>query len=184
MSKIGKQPVLIPEGVKVEISNQKVVVSGPKGNLERVLPRQVEVKVENGMAMVTKKGNSKTATSLHGTTRAHLFNMVKGVGVGFSRSLELVGTGFRAEVAGRDLSLIVGYSHPVKIVAPDGITLKVEKLTITVEGIDKELVGQLAANIRAVRPPEPYKGKGIKYTEEIVRKKPGKAAAAKTGVAA
>jgi large subunit ribosomal protein L6 len=183
MSKIGKQPVNIPQGVSVEVDGRVVKVTGPKATLERKIPRRVEVLVKDGQVSVSRKSNSKAITSLHGTIRALINNMVKGVTEGFTRQLELVGTGFRAEVSGSDLSLIVGYSHPVKITAPEGITFKVEKMIITVSGSDKEVVGQLAANIRAVRPPEPYKGKGIKYLEEIIRRKPGKAAAAKTTTA-
>lgn len=181
MSKIGKQPVEIPQGVTVEVAERTIKITGPKGTLEKTFPRKIEVGVNNGKIQVSRKGDTKVAMSLHGTYRALINNMVKGVTEGFKRELELVGTGFRAEVAGDTLSLMVGYSHPVKIRAPEGITFKVEKTIVTVEGIDKEVVGQVAANIRAVRKPEPYKGKGIKYVEEIIRRKPGKAAAAKTG---
>ena len=183
MSKIGKQPVLIPEGVKVELNDKLVRITGPKGTLERKLPRAIEVVFKDGQIDVKRKSNSKVATSLHGTIRSLINNMVKGVTEGFIRQLELIGTGFRAEVVGSDISLIVGYSHPVKIQAPEGVNFKVEKMIITVSGFDKEVVGQVAANVRAVRPPEPYKGKGIKYVEEVIRRTPGKAAAAKTTVA-
>jgi large subunit ribosomal protein L6 len=183
MSKIGKQPVVIPTGVSVEVDSGKVVVKGPKGELTQALPRKISVEIKEGKALVSRKDNTKSSTSLHGTLRALISNMVKGVSDGFVRELELVGTGFRAEVVGSDLSLIVGYSHPVKIKAPDGITFKVEKSIISVFGSDKEVVGQVAANIRSARPPEPYKGKGIKYVEEVVRRKPGKAAAKATTAA-
>jgi large subunit ribosomal protein L6 len=183
MSKIGKQPVVIPTGVSVEVDSGKVVVKGPKGELTRALPRKISVELKDGKALVSRKDNTKSSTSLHGTIRALISNMVKGVSDGFVRELELVGTGFRAEVVGSDLSLIVGYSHPVKIKAPDGVTFKVEKSIISVFGSDKEVVGQVAANIRSARPPEPYKGKGIKYVEEVVRRKPGKAAAKATTAA-
>lgn len=184
MSKIGKQPVTIPAGVSVEVSGHTVTVKGPKGTLEKRFAPEINVEVKEEKAIVTAKGTGKYVMSLFGTTRALINNDVKGVSEGWSKKMELVGTGFKAEVAGSDLSLTVGYSHPVKIKAPEGITFKVEKLTVTIEGCDRELVGQVAANIRAVRPPEPYKGKGIKYVDEVIRRKAGKAAAAKTGGAA
>ena len=184
MSKIGKQPIQIPEGVIIDVAPTVVKVQGPKGTIERPIARGVTVEVKDGQILVSVRGNSKPAMSLHGTTRALLNNDVIGVTKGWSKQLELVGTGFRPELAGKTLSLTVGYSHPVKIEAPDGIIFKVEKMIVTVEGIDKELVGQLSANIRGVRPPEPYKGKGIKYTDEIIRRKPGKAAAKTAGPAA
>ena len=180
MSKIGKQPIIVPVGVNIEIDGNKISVKGPKGELTKNLPRNIGAEMSDGKIVISRKGETKIALSLHGTYRALIANMVKGVSEGFVRSLELVGTGFRAEAAGSTLTLTVGYSHPVKIEAPDGIAFKVEKSIIIVEGIDKEIVGQIAANIRAVRPPEPYKGKGIKYVEEIVRRKPGKAAAKTT----
>ena len=183
MSKIGKQPVQIIAGANVEVSGRTVKISGPKGTLEVKIPRSIEVEVKDGFVNVTNKGNSKLDISNHGTIRALINNHVTGVTKGWSRQLELVGTGFRAEVAGKTLSLTVGYSHPVKIEAPEGITFKVEKTIVTVDGANRETVGQVAANIRAVRPPEPYKGKGIKYTDEVIRRKAGKAAA-KTGGAA
>ncbi len=177
MSKIGKQLIEIPAGVTVDVSKDEAKVTGPKGTLSLTLPHGVEVKVEGNQITVSVKGNSKQMTSLHGTIRALLNNNVKGVSTGWSKQLEMVGTGFRAEVAGKTLTLIIGYSHPVKIEAPEGITFKVEKMIITVEGIDREVVGQVSANIRGVRPPEPYKGKGIKYSDEVIRRKLGKAAA-------
>lgn len=183
MSKIGKQPVAIIEGAKVEVQGKHVKVIGPKGEMEVTLPREIEAKVEDGKVEVSRKGDSKQSLSLHGTFRSLINNMVKGVTTGWQKKLELVGTGFRAEVSGNTLSLIVGFSHPVKIEAPRGITFKVEKNVVTVDGFDREIVGQVSANIRAVKPPEPYKGKGIKYIDEVVRRKPGKAAA-KAGPAA
>lgn len=180
MSKIGKKPILIPSGVTVDVNAGKVLVKGPKGELQRSLPRKIEVNVDGTSVVVSRKDDTKPSLSLHGTLRSLIANMIKGVSEGFEKSLELVGTGFRAEVSGSFLTLTVGFSHPVKIGAPEGITFKVEKTIITVSGIDKEVVGQVAANIRAVRPPEPYKGKGIKYVEEIIRRKPGKAAAKAT----
>jgi large subunit ribosomal protein L6 len=184
MSKIGKQPVLIPAGVTVEVSGHTVKVTGPKGTLEKHFPAEIAVEVKEGKVLVSTKGSGKYVMSLFGTTRALINNDVKGVSTGWSKKLELVGTGFKAELAGSTLSLTVGYSHPVKIEAPNGITFKVEKTVVTVEGSNRELVGQVSADIRGVRPPEPYKGKGIKYSDEIIRRKAGKAAAAKAGPAA
>ncbi|MDP1710122.1 MAG: 50S ribosomal protein L6 [bacterium] len=180
MSKIGKQPVLIPAGTTVTVTSKNVKITGPKGTLSRTLPREVDAKVDGEQVMVTRKGNSKTSLAMHGTWRSLINNMVNGVSKGWTRQLELVGTGFRADTTGKSLNMIVGYSHPVKIEAPEGITFKVEKMIITVEGIDREVVGQTAANIREVRPPEPYKGKGVKYVEEVIRRKAGKAAAKAT----
>ncbi len=180
MSKIGKQPINLPEGVSVEVSGLNVAVKGPKGELGRDLPHGVSVEVKDNVVQVSVRGESKAMHSLHGTYRALIANDVKGVSEGWTKSLELVGTGFRAEVNGKTLTLTIGYSHPVIFEAPEGIAFKVEKTIITVEGIDKELVGRISANIRAARPPEPYKGKGIKYVDEVIRRKPGKAAAKAT----
>ncbi len=176
MSKIGKQPVSISEGVTVEVSGTTVSVSGPRGTLSRKFSREVAIEVKDGNVNVSVAAKSKTARAIWGTTRSIISGMVEGVSRGWRKQLELVGTGYRAEVSGNTLVLTVGYSHPVKIDAPEGITLNVEKSVITVAGADKEMVGQIAANIRALRPPEPYKGKGIKYLEEVVRRKAGKAA--------
>jgi large subunit ribosomal protein L6 len=183
MSKIGNLPITLTGGATTEIIGREVKVTGPKGTLMLKLPRGIEVAVKDGVVTVTTRNNGKSDVSNHGTIRALINNNVKGVTVGWSKRLELVGTGFRAELIGKDLSLTVGYSHPVKITAPEGITFKVEKTIITVEGADREMVGQVSANIRAVRPPEPYKGKGIKYTDEVIRRKAGKAAAKTTGAA-
>lgn len=161
MSKIGKLPIQIPAGVTVEVNGQSVKTVGPKGTIERSIARPVTAEVKDGQVLVTVRGNSKASMSLHGTTRALINNDVKGVSVGWSKQLELVGTGFRPELAGKTLSLTVGYSHPVKIEAPDGITFKVEKMLVTVEGVDRELVGQVSANIRGVRPPSPTKEKEL-----------------------
>lgn len=176
MSKIGKQPIILPEGIKAEISGREIVINGPKGNLKRILPRGVDINQKDGLLIVTVK--SEDLNPIFGTTRVLVANMVKGVSEGWSKQLELVGTGYRAEVKGNILVLTVGYSHPVEIEAPEGISFKVEKTIITVEGLDKEIVGQIAANIRGVRPPEPYKGKGIKYSDEVIRRKAGKVAKA------
>ncbi len=183
MSKIGKQLIEVPAEASFEVNGSSVKVKGPKGELSLTLPRRIEVSLDEGKIVVTRKGESKQALSLHGTIRSLINNMVKGVTVGWSRQLELIGTGFRAEAMGRNITLTVGYSHPVKIEAPEGINIKVEKNIITVEGTNKETVGQVAADIRGTRPPEPYKGKGVKYVEEVIRRKPGKAAA-KAGAAA
>lgn len=178
MSKIGGLPIKIIEGTTVEIKDGKVLVVGPKGNLEVGIPKTVEVKIDGGALLLSSKKEDKQASSIFGTTRAIIANAVSGVSAGWSKKLELVGTGFRAEVNGKTLILTVGYSHPVKIEAPEGISFKVEKNIITVEGIDKEMVGQISAKVREVRPPEPYKGKGIKYVDEIIRRKAGKVAKA------
>jgi len=183
MSKIGRLPITIPAGTTVEVSGSTVKMTGPKGTLSRVLPRGIEVNIEGSELKVTVKGKSKTIMTLYGTTRALINNDITGVSTGWAKKLELVGTGFRAEVSGKTLTLIVGYSHSVKIEAPEGITFKVEKMIVTVEGMNREVVGQVAADIRGVRPPEPYKGKGIKYIDEVIRRKAGKAAA-KAGAAA
>jgi large subunit ribosomal protein L6 len=184
MSKIGRQPVQILPGATVTVEGRMVKIVGPKGELTVKLPRGIEVEVNGSEVNVTSKGNAKSDTANHGTIRALINNNVKGVTTGWSKQLELVGTGFRAEVVGKDLSLTVGYSHPVKVSAPEGVSFKVEKTFVTVEGANREVIGQVSANIRAVRPPEPYKGKGIKYVDEVIRRKAGKAAAKTTGGAA
>ena len=179
MSKIGKQPINLPNGVTANVEGHKVVVTGPKGNLTVNFKKDlVDVKVEEGKIIVLPKRDNKTATAMWGTIRALISNNVKGVSECYKKQLELVGTGYRSEVQGNKLVLTVGFSHQVDIVAPEGITFKVEKSVINVDGIDKHLVGQVAANIRAVRPPEPYKGKGVKYVGETIRRKAGKAAKA------
>ena len=183
MSKIGKLPIQIPAGATVTVEGRSVSVTGPKGTLVQRLPRGIEVEVKDGIVNVSIKTKTKTNMSNHGTIRALLNNNVVGVTTGWSKQLELVGTGFRAEASGSTLILTVGFSHTVEIKAPEGITFKVEKTFVTVEGASREVVGQIAADIRAVRPPEPYKGKGIKYTDEVIRRKAGKAAAKTTGAA-
>lgn len=176
MSKIGKQAVTIKQGASVEVAGGKVVVKGPKGTLEVKLPRGVDVVVEGDEVKVSIKKISKQNLSNWGTIRSLIANMVDGVTEGWSKQLELIGTGYRAEVRGDTLVLTVGYSHTIDIKAPEGITFKVEKNVVTVEGPEKSVVGQVAANIRATRPPEPYKGKGVKYIDEVIRRKAGKAA--------
>jgi len=176
MSKIGKQPIKIPEGVNVVISNSEVIVSGSKGEIKHNLAKAVSVEKKEDYLEVSTKDRSKQGRANFGTTRALLANIVLGVSEGWAKQLELVGTGYKSETDGKKLTLIVGFSHPVIIEETEGITYKIEKNVITVEGIDRQLVGHLAAKIRAVRPPEPYKGKGIKYIDEVIRRKAGKAA--------
>jgi len=179
MSKIGKQPISLIQGVTAVVEGSKVTVTGPKGSLVTHFKKDlVEVVVENSEVIVKPKRESKVARSAWGTIRALIANNVKGVSEGYKKQLELVGTGYRSEVQGNNLILTVGYSHTVPIEAPVGITFKVEKGVINIDGIDKHLVGQVAANIRSARPPEPYKGKGIKYMGEVIRRKAGKAAKA------
>lgn len=178
MSKIGKLPVKLPEGIAAEIVGDVLKVVGPKETLEMNIPKGIVAEIKEKSIILSLKEGNKEDSAIYGTTRATVANMVKGVSVGWSSQLELVGTGYRAEVAGPTLTLTVGYSHPIKIEAPEGITFKVEKTIITIEGQDKRLVGQVAANIRGIRPPEPYKGKGIKYKDEVIRRKAGKAAKA------
>lgn len=179
MSKIGKLPVTLPSGVSVEINGKNVMVRGPKGSLSIILPQTLDAELGDNDLIINRKDESDQTLADHGTNRAIIANFVKGVSEGWSKTLEIVGTGYRSEVRGKDLVLTVGYSHPVTITAPEGIDFKVEKSDVTVSGIDKELVGLIAARVRAVRPPEPYKGKGIRYKDEVVRRKAGKAA--KTG---
>ena len=176
MSRVGKIPIEIPENVEVKVSGNTVVVKGPKGKMFKEFSGVVLVEVKNGQVLVGAKGKTKRSKEMHGTTRALISNMLMGVSEGWTRKLELVGTGYKAESSGKKLSLVVGYSHPVEIEMPEGVSVKIEKTNITLEGVDKELVGHMAAKIRAVRPPEPYKGKGIKYEDEVIRRKPGKAA--------
>jgi len=185
MSKIGKQPVAIPEGVTVKISGQMVKVKGPKGELSRKLEPGVKAEVAGDEVAVRAVSTSKTARQLWGLNRTLIKNMVEGVTSGFKKELELVGIGYRAERKDGGISLSLGFSHPIEFKAPAGITLEVtEKTKITVWGIDKQLVGQTAAKIRGLRPPEPYKGKGVKYADEVIKKKPGKAGKVGTGFAA
>ncbi|MEK7100277.1 MAG: 50S ribosomal protein L6 [Patescibacteria group bacterium] len=178
MSKIGQQIIKIPAGVTVAIENNIAKITGPKGSLEVKLPTELEISNEQNEISIKLKKDSKFGRSLWGTIRMLIANSIKGVTEGWKKQLELVGTGYRSEVQGNKLVLTVGYSHPVIIEAPEGITFKVEKSVINVDGIDKQVVGQISANIRASRPPEPYKGKGVKYVGEYIRRKAGKAAKA------
>ncbi|MBI2018368.1 50S ribosomal protein L6 [Candidatus Daviesbacteria bacterium] len=175
MSRIGDAPVLIVSKVTVEKTGKTLSVSGPKGNLKIEVPPAITVEIEKDQVIVKRKSEQKNIKALHGLTRSLIANMVKGVTDGWSKNLELVGVGFRAQSAGNELILNVGYSHPVNLTAPQGITFEVSENTkIKVSGIDKQLVGQVAANIRKVRTPDVYKGKGIRYEGEYVRKKLGK----------
>lgn len=176
MSRIGKLPVELPEGIKAQVSGRSLKVVGPKGELEYKFSRLVGVAVDGSQVKVSRRRDDKASKAIHGTTRALINNMVKGVKDGWVKNLQIVGKGYRAEAKQDRLVLTVGYSHPVEIVAPDGVSFKVEKDNIAVSGMDKGLVGQVAARLRKVRPPEPYKGKGIRYLDEVVRRKPGKAA--------
>jgi large subunit ribosomal protein L6 len=170
-------PVVVPKGVEVEVNGANIRVKGPKGELMRTFPASMEIVVENGEINVKRPSDESSHRALHGMTRALIFNMVYGVSTGFEKQLEVNGVGYRAEVQGKNLVLHVGYSHPVVVEPPKGISFDWDaKLRqIKVMGYDKELVGQIAANIREVRPPEPYKGKGIRYIDEKVRRKAGKA---------
>ncbi|HJX59152.1 MAG TPA: 50S ribosomal protein L6 [Patescibacteria group bacterium] len=176
MSRIGKLPIILPQGVTLEVAGREVKVVGPKGSLVRRLAHGISVEVKDGVVQVQSTGKTKQDKSNFGSSRAHIANMAKGVSEGWKKVLELVGTGYRAEATGNSLTLTIGYSHPVKVEGSDNISFKVEKSIITIEGIDKEEVGEVAAKVRAVRPPEPYKGKGIKYLDEVIRRKAGKAA--------
>lgn len=175
MSRIGKLPVTIPAGVEVKLEDGNVItVKGPKGTLTRKLVNEMDVKVEGAEITVTRPNDLKRNKQLHGLTRTLIFNMVEGVTKGYSKELEINGVGYRAAKSGKKLTLTLGYSHPVEMEDPDGIETKVDGNKITVSGIDKEKVGQFAAEIRSKRAPEPYKGKGIKYTTETIRRKVGK----------
>jgi len=176
MSRVGRMAVHIPPKVEVEIKENTVRVKGPNGQLEYAFPAGVSFSREDGTIIVSRQSEDKASRSLHGTTRAILNNMVVGVSQGFERILEVNGVGYRAEVSGKNLMLYVGYSHPVEMPPPDGISFETDARTrqIKVKGFDRQLVGQVAANIREVRPPEPYQGKGIKYIEERIRRKAGK----------
>lgn len=177
MSRIGRMPIPLPKGVNINIDGTKVSVKGDKGSLSQSFHQDMYIKLEDGVLQVERPSDSRTHRSLHGLTRALLNNMVVGVSEGFTRRLEVEGVGYRAEMAGDDLVLNVGYSHPVVIAPPKDVTFNVENRgkLITVFGIDKQVVGEICAKIRKVRPPEPYKGKGIRYQGEYVRRKAGKA---------
>lgn len=177
MSRVGRIPVAIPSGVQVNIDGPHVEVKGPKGELQRTFSSLIGIAMENGEVAISRTSNQPSERALHGTTRAVLANMILGVNTGFERLLEVEGVGYRAEMSGKNLMLYVGYSHPVEMPPPAGITFDVDQKTrqIKVTGIDKEAVGQMAADVRKVRPPEPYHGKGIRYAGERIRRKAGKA---------
>jgi large subunit ribosomal protein L6 len=178
MSRIGKAPIAVPQGVEVKQAGSAVEVKGPKGHLSQRIPQGISLEIAAGVVHVKRKGDAKAVRSLHGLIRTLIANMVQGVTQGFEKELEIVGIGYRANVQGKNLQLNLGYSHPVLYPIPQGIELAVEKQTrITVKGIDKQKVGQVAAEIRGFKRPEPYKGKGIRYIGEEVRKKAGKAKA-------
>ena len=178
MSRIGKKPVTLPKGVAVEVQGNTVAVKGPKGELRRTLHTEMQVALADGQVTVSRPSEEKRHKALHGLSRTLVQNMVDGVSKGFSKTLEIQGVGYKAEAKPYGVNLIVGYSHPVKYEAPKGIKISVENNTVVkIEGADKEAVGQVAAELRSVRPPEPYKGKGIRYQGEQVRRKAGKTGA-------
>ena len=179
MSRVGSAPITVPSGVEVTITDGAVEVKGPKGDLSQTIDPRITVSVDDGVVTLTRSDEERQSRALHGLSRALVNNMVIGVSEGYAKELQAVGVGYRAVLRGSTLELQVGFSHPVTIEAPDGIDFEVPEPTkIFVRGIDKQLVGQVAANVRAVRPPEPYKGKGIRYVDEYVRRKAGKAGVA------
>ena len=177
MSRIGRLPVAVPSGVQVNVQGSDVHVKGPKGELKRTFSPLIEIGMEDGHVVIKRKSDNAAERALHGTTCAVIANMVRGVSSGFEVVLQVEGVGYRAEMSGKDLSLFVGYSHPVKVPPPAGISFEVDQKTrqIKVLGSDREVVGQTAAEIRRIRPPEPYHGKGIRYANERIRRKAGKA---------
>jgi large subunit ribosomal protein L6 len=180
MSRIGRKPVVIPAGVKVEIEGNVVRAEGPRGRLAQPLPDGISAAVDNGQVVITRAGDHRTVRALHGLSRALVANMVQGVKEGFERRLEIVGIGYRAQMQGRNIQLALGYSHPVIFPLPEGVTAEIDKqTTITLRSADKALLGQTAARLRMLRRPDPYKGKGIKYADEVIRRKVGKKAGAK-----
>ena len=177
MSRIGKKPITLPSGVTLTVENNYVTVNGPKGQLESQFNADLGIKVEENVVEISRPSESKFHKSIHGTTRALLNNMILGVSEGFKKELKMVGVGYRAAMEGSKLVLQAGYSHPIEMELPEGIDVAVEKnTTIIVTGIDKQVVGEFSANVRGVRPPEPYLGKGIRYVDEHVRRKEGKTA--------
>ncbi|CDE99202.1 50S ribosomal protein L6 [Clostridium sp. CAG:628] len=178
MSRIGKRILVIPEGVTVNVNDSRVSVSGKLGSLELEVKPGIQVSVDNGNVTVTRENDSKELKQLHGTTNANIKNMIEGVSTGFKKELEINGVGYRFQVAGNTLTISAGYSHPVKMEAPKGITIEAPSQTeLNIMGFDKQVVGEFAAQVRKVRGPEPYKGKGIKYKDEFIRRKEGKKAA-------
>jgi len=178
MSRIGKQTIGIPDGVTVNIANGELQVKGPKGNLTGAIPEGIDAKMEDGVLSFDRPDDSKPARARHGLARALANNMVIGVSKGFSKRLEIEGVGYRADVKGKVLNLLLGFSHPVDMPIPEGLKVSVEQNTsVSIEGADKQSVGQFAADVRSLRPPEPYKGKGVRYVDEHIRRKVGKAGA-------
>ena len=181
MSRIGRKPIQLPKGVSLAQKPGTISVKGPKGELSKAMPGGISVKTEADKILVTRADDSRENRSKHGLIRAHLANMVKGVTDGWTRELEINGVGYRAEVAGDTINMALGYSHPVVFKLPKGVTAKVDKNRVTLSSADRDLVGQTAAKVRELRPPEPYKGKGVKYAEEVIKKKVGKAGATGSG---
>jgi large subunit ribosomal protein L6 len=180
MSRIGKKPITIPDGVKVLIDEGAVRAEGPKGKLMQPMPPGMTASIENKEVLIKRGDDSRTARAIHGLTRSLVANMVTGVKSGFERKLEIVGIGYRAQMQGKSIQLALGYSHPVIFPLPDGITAEIEKqVSLTLRGADKALLGETAAKLRSLRKPDPYKGKGIKYADEVIRRKVGKKAGAK-----
>jgi large subunit ribosomal protein L6 len=179
MSRVGKKPIELPKGVTFNASPTGVTVKGPKGQLQMEMHPHVKVATEGNEVVCTRADDSRQARAAHGLMRAHVSNMITGVSTGFQRKLEINGVGYRAEVSGKKLVLQLGYSHPVEFALPEGVTAAVDKNTLTLSAIDKQLLGATAAKVRSFRPPEPYKGKGIKYAEETILRKAGKAAGSK-----
>ncbi len=176
MSRVGRKPIPIPSGIDVKVDKNSVSIKGPKGQLKQDFHPRIGINVDAGNILVSRSSDDKLDRSLHGLTRSIISNMITGVTKGYEKALEISGVGYRAQVQGRSLMLTLGFSHPVEFKLPEGIDAAVDKQTnITIKGIDKYLVGQIAANIRSLKPPEPYKGKGIKYSDEVVRRKEGKA---------
>jgi large subunit ribosomal protein L6 len=183
MSRIGRQPIPVPSGVKIELLGQHVTVSGPKGTLSRDFRQPIRIEQQDGQLLVTRPNDDAEVRALHGLTRSLVANMVTGVTTGFTRSLQLTGVGYRAQLMGKSLVLQVGYSHPVEVAPPPDVSFTIDQVQaqrgsesrVHVQGIDKAAVGEIASRIRNVRPPEPYLGKGIRYTDEVIRRKAGKA---------
>ena len=182
MSRVGKKPIVIPDKVKVNVTDGKVLVEGPLGKLSQVVSPETKVEVKDKEVLVTRKDDEPKSRAIHGLMRALIQNMVTGVATGFSKELDIQGVGYRAEVKGNLLNLSLGFSHPMEFPIPDGIKIKVDKQThVVISGFNKTQVGQIASDLRKIRPPEPYKGKGVRYSNEVVKRKAGKAAAGSAG---
>ncbi len=182
MSRTGKKTISIPDKVKINVAQGQIVVEGPLGKLTQVLRPEVEIDIQGSTLHVQRRNDSPQSRAYHGLTRALIFNMVHGVSAGFQKELDITGVGYRAEVKGEQINFALGFSHPVEFPLPHGISAKIDKQThIVISGFDKALVGQVAADIRRIRPPEPYKGKGVRYSKEVIRRKAGKTAGGKGG---